>query len=329
MKSCEDMVRSLLARRDEYDAARKRRKRIAVRAAVPLTLVLLAAALTVGARLGRSDVPPEPDVPPVPVESPTSGAFVVEPPTDSVQPDDAPADAPMRDDIVLPEPEPPQTDESVVSGTVLPSGAGVVAEDTCIFWWRQKLRVTGELYWALEDDPLSAYPVRAVYRPATAEITDFVYEGRTLADWATALDTEWERRTKLEELLKLGDALKYGAALYETGTPEGEKWAKSFYDDKVAFYGELLEQYIVDGVFLRDAVERDLAAMQENPARAQYERAYSAYLSELLPREADAVAACGLACTAADDALHFTATADELELLPLDDPTHWVFHLDK
>jgi hypothetical protein len=64
---------------------------------------------------------------------------------------------------------------------------------------------------------------------------------------------------KLGQLLKQGDYLKYGEALYTTGTPDGEKWTKEFYEQRVEFFGEdLLSKYIVDGEFLRKSVESDM-----------------------------------------------------------------------
>lgn len=65
---------------------------------------------------------------------------------------------------------------------------------------------------------------------------------------------------KLGQLLKQGDSLKYGEALYTTGTTDGEKWTKDFYEQRVDFYGEeFLAKYIVNGEFLRDKVVSDMA----------------------------------------------------------------------
>ena len=64
---------------------------------------------------------------------------------------------------------------------------------------------------------------------------------------------------KLGQLLKQGDSLKYGEALYTTGTPDGEKWTKDFYEQRVDFYGEeFLAKYIANGEFLRDKVVSDM-----------------------------------------------------------------------
>ncbi len=67
---------------------------------------------------------------------------------------------------------------------------------------------------------------------------------------------------KLAQLLKQGDMLKYGEALYTTGIPDGEKWTKELYEQRVEFFGEdLLSKYIVDGEFLRKSVESDMKGL--------------------------------------------------------------------
>jgi hypothetical protein len=56
--------------------------------------------------------------------------------------------------------------------------------------------------------------------------------------------------------------LKYGDALYTTGTPDGEKWSQELYEREVALIGEdIIAKYIVDGEFLRDKVEADMEAI--------------------------------------------------------------------
>ena len=87
---------------------------------------------------------------------------------------------------------------------------------------------------------------------------------------------------KLGQLLKQGDSLKYGEALYTTGTPDGEKWTKDFYEQRVDFYGEeFLAKYIVNGEFLRDAVEADIADFSTEPHTALAE-AIKAYKKAMI-----------------------------------------------
>ena len=82
------------------------------------------------------------------------------------------------------------------------------------------------------------------------------------SDNIEAVESNAQLYEKLAQLLKQGDSLKYGEALYTTGTPDGEKWTKEFYEQRVEFYGEdLLSKYIVDGEFLRKSVESDMKGL--------------------------------------------------------------------
>lgn len=75
---------------------------------------------------------------------------------------------------------------------------------------------------------------------------------------------------KLGQLLKDGESLKYGEALYTTGTPDGEKWLKEFYELRIEFYGEeFLAKYIVDGEFLRDKVVSDIEKINAKEEKSE------------------------------------------------------------
>ena len=52
------------------------------------------------------------------------------------------------------------------------------------FWWNNNLLVSGALKSAMENNPDSVFTVLATYRPATADVTSFTYEGKTLSKWA-------------------------------------------------------------------------------------------------------------------------------------------------
>ncbi len=81
----------------------------------------------------------------------------------------------------------------------------------------------------------------------------FVYNRKSLAEYATEADGERLLYDKLSSLLKVGNELKYGGDLYTVGTPDGKKWAKKLYQKTVADLGEdLISKYIVNGEFLKE-----------------------------------------------------------------------------
>ncbi len=197
-----------------------------------------------------------------------------------------------------------------------------------------KLNVSGELKEAIENSPDAQFAVSAVYHPTTADITDFVYEGKTLREIAIDADNERILPEKMTDLLKNGEALKYGAALYETGTPDGEKWDRDFYEEKVEFIGtELLAKYIVNGRFLREQLEADLAVVQvynETAAREKYKLAYNAYLDTFMPEAVNVLKAQNIDCNRAEyinDAIEMCVTVQMLENLSLENADKWYFEL--
>lgn len=85
----------------------------------------------------------------------------------------------------------------------------------------------------------------------------FEYNGKTIAQYEEESDAEYQYYLHIGELIKIGDSLKYGEALYTTGTPEGEKWAKELYDNTIERLGkDLISKYIVDGEFFREEAEK-------------------------------------------------------------------------
>lgn len=258
------------------------------------------------------------------------------------------ADAPSHTADAPAVPDETKAEPAIITGDDGQKGGGPeVTEGSALFWWKNKLVMTGNLYWAIDENPGAAFSVLATYRPATANVTDFTYEGKTLAEWAVAADNERILPEKMAQLLKCGDELKYGTALYETGTPDGIKWDQSWYENQVAYFGDLLDKYIVDGEFFREALEADIAALQsisvttpdgattvtyigETAARKQYALAWQAYLETVLSAAVSRLKENGISCERAsyrNDALTLLATAQQMENLPLEDLESWYFDL--
>ena len=113
---------------------------------------------------------------------------------------------------------------------------------------------------------------------------DFVYQGNTLGEYYRVMANNKIMPEVLAELLKEGDSLKYGEALYETGDKDGIKWDKNLYEQKIRFYGEeLLAKYIVDGEFLADKVREDIAAIQADTKESikAYKACWYAYMDSI------------------------------------------------
>ena len=156
----------------------------------------------------------------------------------------------------------------------------VIEFDEGFTQWHQFDSVGCRLYEVLEsgdDDDVFAILARPV-----VEYT-FLYNGKTLAEYYSDMCNERNLSEILGQLLKEGDSLKYGEALYKTGTPFGEKWAQSLYEERIAYYGEtILGKYIVNGEFLSEKVEQDISsAMNNNDATVAYKTAYGAYLNQV------------------------------------------------
>ena len=165
-------------------------------------------------------------------------------------------------DVPAQPPEPPYDEDNDMPG----ASAGPAA----FINWTNKI-IGYSLYTAFENTPAdSVMEIKA--SPYLSD--DFVYGGKTLGQLQDEAYAELHYPEKLLMLLKEGDDLKYGEALCQTGNAEGIKWARSLYDEKVAFYGqELLDKYIVGGVFLKEQLEAEIAESQFSDAA---QRTYNA-----------------------------------------------------
>ncbi len=171
MKTYEEMAQSALDRIGRY----KKRRKSVVRAAAVAAGFGFAALLGFGAW--------------------QSGIFQFKAPISS----DYPTDPTVPDRIVSvvetsaqSQPATTVTDPTAAEKTNTPKptkDGGQKGADTdptngfCYFFWN-RLQVSGPLKIAMENDPDGAFAVLATYRPATANVTSFSYEGKTLAQWA-------------------------------------------------------------------------------------------------------------------------------------------------
>ena len=217
------------------------------------------------------------------------------------------------------------TTDSVIDNPIILWNAYSEVQDAGFTEWNGKT-ITLSLYDALSNtknkDSLIAIGVGF-------EIdTNFVYNGKSLAEYALEADAERLLGGKLGQLLKLGDSLKYGDALYKTGTPTGEKWSKELYDETVETIGkDLIAKYIVDGEFLAEKLEADIAACSENePCRIAYEEALNAFYRSAVDGVVKTFDEKNINYEIRNETgLVFFITADEFVSFHLDNVSHFGF----
>lgn len=258
MKTCEEMVKSLFERREQYLAERKSKREIAISSAV----CALAAAGFLGIivwQSGKTNTPSIPtelqsDNPALSVSS--DNAFTN---SSSAANPDSEADNTVKRDYNI----------------VWEDGESYNEEFTV---WNGK-HVQASIPDALHNLPENS---KLAIRVDIGKYDDtFVYNGKTLEEYSNQSQAASLLTEKLSQLLKEGNALKYGEALYQTGTPHGEKWAREFYESRVEFYGEeLLAKYIVDGEFREINATRDLenALVNAQAVRTEEIKALNEYL---------------------------------------------------
>lgn len=202
------------------------------------------------------------------------------------------------------------------------------ADDVAPFDWNGFL-ISNELYEALKDAEPTDYIAIQVL-PSNRRIPDdYTYNGMTYGELSTKYDDLRSTSMKLEGLLlKDGESLKYGEALYTTGTPNGEKWAKEWYDTVVAYYGEeLLAAYIADGELLTDKLNIDLE--QVNLDAQEVERVIdelqATHNSEVSAKVYAAFSELDLPLTYRNERLCLFLTRDEFIALDIENKSEYLF----
>ncbi len=257
MKTCDEMVNSLFQRREQYLAEQKRKRRNAVIAAALYCCafaVIGGIALSVKLSTARQTETVTP-----------SSITSADPETDS-------------SDVTTPEQMP---DLPVVwSDGVDFRALGYWEHD--VQEWNGK-SISDKLYDALnKNDENCLFAVTAEYFWSEDKA---VYNGKTVAQYREEARAKEHELFVLEKLLlDNGDDLKYGEALYQTGTPDGVQWGERLYKETVSMIGQdTIDKYIVDGVFLKDELLLDIEKVKEeyNTAYQAYEQAYIGYPTQV------------------------------------------------
>lgn len=330
MKTYKEMADDALGRISQYEIEKQNKRKKIIKIATPAVSCCLVAAVCIGmwqggvlkdrTKLADPSGPSESFIDPEEIEAQNEQEKLLEQQYEKQQEE---LENNNRSDA--------QTDEQIIiSGNEDVKGSQASSMGFCTFWWKNKISMYGDLYWAINDNPDGTFAVTAKYRPTPQNVTEFTYEGKTLYRLAVEADNERMMPEKMMELLKVGDELKYGTVLYETGTPDGIKWDRALYEETVAYFGNLLDKYIIDGSFLADQLKNDIEVYDETSAARTYKLAYNAYLETVLPEVTKILSANNIQCERAPystDSLDIVVTAEELENLPLEHMEFWVFSL--
>ena len=320
MKTSEQMVSDLFDRRETYRTEQKQKRKAALRVAVPAAAFCLAAAVGVGVWLGTGNSS-------VPTVADNDKATSTLTGTASEREVPVPELGDGGIDPIHP--------LGIGTGTSAGNGGGdngTYTADYNMVSWRNKTGV----HHALAEALAAAAPnekIAILCHPAIDY--DFVYGGKTIARHYKDFCDAKLLVERMLTLLKLGDDLKYGEALY-TGNAEGDtstvtsytqtrpSWDKNFYEETVESLGaDLLSKYIVDGAFRREALERDLAEAEKSTAA---EDAYKAALAAFYEKRASELA--GVTADPEHFGLIMEMTPDEFEAFdPGPEPNGWSYAL--
>ena len=156
--------------------------------------------------------------------------------------------APDAEDYAQNEAEGPAPD-----GTLLPADGDSPDAYQVVSWHGKSVQYSTAA--ALETaEPGTALTLYAVAKPDPQTL----YEGKSLQTYEEEADALAHRAEQLAMLQKEGPELQYGERLYTEGLPDGTRWEEELFRERVAYYGELLDQYVKDGHFLEDQCAADL-----------------------------------------------------------------------
>ena len=244
MKNYEEITAALLRRREEYERKKKRQRLLLSRAGVMAASCALVAVLALQPlAMPNGDVP----LTQMPDYSEDGGK------TNNKGPGNQGAgegtqdpNRPVNDDSDHDDPDNNQ------GGNVDHDRPQIIDpdDDFAVGAWQGK-QVTGQLLeWLQNADAADMLPM--VWAKPGIDMS-YHYKGETLQQYWNAAEAERKWPERMASLYKMGDSLKYGEALYTTGTPDGEKWEEELYWEVVTYIGqELLDRFIVEGVFLKE-----------------------------------------------------------------------------
>lgn len=315
MKTCDEMVNSLLKRREHFLIEQKqKRRKTAVKIAVSGCYCALAA--VIGAGIWHS------------VISSNKDTIISENPSVTSDNSSAASSEPAKENLTAPQ----APDYSSVIWAE--NGSDDIFNTLEI----ETSELNGKRIYPSLSEAFNKYGDDSVFAIAAycyGYDDNFVYNGKTLAWYKTERNAAWDRFERRYQLMKFGDSLKYGEMVYREGTPDGERWSEEFYNDIVSTIGEeLISEYIVDEEFLKDKLFEDISKSKSEFSNIDdtYNQGRTACWKYIFETAAEQIPAQGIYCETkysldSPYLLVIFASKDEFETLVFDNMDKWCFVL--
>ena len=215
--------------------------------------------------------------------------------------------------------------------TSVSSSLSAETSDSMALMHRNGWPLSGALYLALEAADSESYIAILVRRSYDyTAMMNFSYQGKTRAEWQVEHEILSTQQRKLGEFSKEGQWLKYGEALYTTGTPDGERWSRALYEERVDFYGEyFISQYVQNGELLTEKIEQEMAANEVRLAELSLILIdlNDAYIAQNAQEDLDKFASRDIHCVLKNGCLYLFVTKDELDHLKIPKKSKYMLHL--
>lgn len=325
MKDYDETVKTVFKKINEYEVAKKCKRQMILKIAVPVSSILVLAIVCLGVwksgMFGNSKISKDNEKYTTDVSGDSENSFTASGENASTEENGDKQDENDKEDNSK---EDNKIEENLP--IIWNEAIGDIEDntDSGMGEWNGK-KVSCSLLEVLNKDENVRIAITALNRKPDME---FAYNGKKLQEYEEKARNERQLHNKLQELLKLGDELKYGEALYLAGTPSGEKWVKELYLEVVAYFGEeMLAKYIVDGEFLKEEVENDIEEYGKAQAQAEYNLAYEECMNQTLKNAQNKLKEQNISFDEKvyNDYIIIYVTKNEFKELSLDNLENWYF----
>ena len=210
----------------------------------------------------------------------------------------------------------------------LSDDASVYDENASKMKWNG-LNVSENLYSTLQDVEDETYIAIIVRNDDDSLLSQFEFQGKKYEDYQRKYDELIVLSDKLEAITKEGEYLKYGDTLYIDGAPDGTKWTKEYYNERLIFYGdELIDKYISNGEFHSADVAEDIIIIETDISTqlCLMEEAIEAYGTYNVERMYQIFEESNYCVTSKNDNLYLIISKDDFSKLSIENAGSYDFY---